>query len=147
MLEFMYDVNALVQHKYAATNEVLFEVIEVQAMKCMGGVQVFYLCRPLHTLYEHEFSKKNFLGYDPGYAKDGGYIKFREDELKACSTELVELVKNPPAPKEEKAFADVAGDMLKNPTTEQQAATLKARIALLTKRLEELEGKSQEENK
>jgi hypothetical protein len=95
-----FDVNDLVKHKYthenAETVQMLFEVIEINAQKCYGGVQVFLQCRSLHASYDNPFGKpKELIAFHPGGSpKEGNqYFRFREDELVLCSEEIQALVK------------------------------------------------------
>lgn len=137
-----FDVNNLVQHKYATnqpTQEIyVFEIIEVQVIKCMGGTQVFYLCRPMQSAYTSEFSRnRKLIEFTPGFTREGtAYVKFREDELKACSPELEDLVKNPPPVPPSEESPAMGTEM----TKEQRIKMLEARL----KNLKENEGQKNE---
>ena len=100
-IETKFKINDLVQHKFqrAGTtkgnsdlrNSMKFhEVLYIHTETCSAGTQVFYRCRPFFPMLESNYkedSKINDIGFGMGPQTIDGTSYFREDELKAMTTE------------------------------------------------------------
>lgn len=97
-LNSIFDVGDLVQFKYSTNDsknmKTVMEVIEVMAQKCYGGVQVFCMVRVMHFMYDGYGKDRKLSTIEPGQLKDHAFVKFREDELKHCSEETINLIKS-----------------------------------------------------
>ena len=105
IIETKFNINDLVQEKYAypeldQEGAYAFEVIEIHTNNCYTTAQVFYTVRPVFVKYEKKFTAAieaidvvtKIIGVSAGRGKDSEYAKYREDELKPCSAELLEII-------------------------------------------------------
>ena len=100
-----FAVNELIQHKYqrepVEQNNIVtcYEVIETQTVTCMAGTQTFYECRAINRIFKSEWKDdkpmQSFIDVGFGESRRGNspYIRFREDELKACPEAIVKQIK------------------------------------------------------
>lgn len=100
-----FKVNDLVLSKYQKqfdinkpTNKFLIcmEVMQITTNTCMAGTQIFYDCRTMHVITATSFvdgkMTEKVLDLSPGSLRDGDYTRFREDELKPVSQEVVDFI-------------------------------------------------------
>lgn len=95
----MTSFNTSIKKKDSQENKIVsaYEVMEVVTQTCYAGTQVFYLCRPLFRFYTKDYSfkepeKRNVLtDILHGEKMD---VKFREDEVRACAQEIVDIIKS-----------------------------------------------------
>jgi len=100
-IEPKFKINDLVQHKYQKKSELnkldsarstmkFFEVIYIHTETCSAGTQIFYRLRPFFPIVESGYKEEPKiidLGFGVGSNGTEGTSYFREDELKAMSTE------------------------------------------------------------
>lgn len=104
-IETKFDVNNLVVSKYQrnplklktkTTALCCFEVIEVHAVTCMAGTQVFYDVRVIHgitdTKYVDDKRVTTYEDFGIGSSPKGEYSRMREDELVEAPKEVIDLV-------------------------------------------------------
>lgn len=74
-------------------------IMEIVSQTCYSGTQLFYLCRVLtgEKVHEISYDKKSpfvwIIGHIQGSnVNDGGYKKYREDELIESSKEVKSII-------------------------------------------------------
>lgn len=100
-----FNINDLIQYKYQRESEgegaivCCYEVIETHTVTCMAGTQTFYDCRAINRIYKSEWKNDTKLlvlidiAFGIGKRENSPYIRFREDEIKACPEAMVKQIK------------------------------------------------------
>lgn len=104
-IETKFDISNLLVSKYQrnpisieSKHDLLccFEVIDINTQTCMGGTQIFYVCRSIHGMTETNYvdgkRETTYKDFTVGSNSKGEYSTFREDELIEAPKEVIDLV-------------------------------------------------------
>jgi len=98
-----FSIKDLVAHNYQSGNGdeiTAYEVMDIIANKCYGGLQVFYNCRPIIAKKKKENPFKNdspfvwdiLIGVSKNH-NEIGWQKFRQDELTLLDPYAMQIIK------------------------------------------------------
>jgi hypothetical protein len=105
-IETKFSVGDLVQHKFQRENDLastderarvsdlisFYEVMDIQATTCYAGTQVVYYVRAFNKLvFDVRGKEEKIFDFSPAHTREP--IKLREDELKECQKDIVELLR------------------------------------------------------